>query len=113
MTNRSKARGTAAESAVVAYLRDHGWPHAERRTLSGAHDRGDIAGIVGVCIEVKDHREIRLAEFVDEATTEGANAGADIAAAWVKRRGKGSPGEWYVVMTGSTFTDLLRAWESA
>lgn len=108
----AKRKGTAAECAVVAYLREQGWPHTERRALRGALDEGDIAGIVGVCIEVKDHREIRLAEFVDEATTEGANAGADIAAAWVKRRGKGSPGEWYVVMTGSTFTDLLRAWES-
>lgn len=107
----SKRKGTAAESAVVAYLREQGWNHAERRALSGAADRGDIAGLVGVCIEVKDHREIRLAEFIDEATAEGRNADADIAAAWIKRRGKGSPADWYVVMTGETFTDLLRAWE--
>lgn len=107
----AKRKGTAAESAVVAYLRSLHWPHAERRTLSGAADKGDIAGVVGVCIEVKDHRDIRLAEFVDEATVEADNANADIGVAWVKRRGKGSPADWYVVMTGATFAELLRGWE--
>ena len=36
MTNRSKAIGTAAETAVVRYLAAHGFPAAERRALHGA-----------------------------------------------------------------------------
>ena len=109
MTNRSKAKGTAAESAIVAYLKDCGWPHVERRTLNGSADRGDIAGIPGVVIESKNVKTITLGTFVDEANKERDNAGADVGAAWVKRRGKGSPADWYVVMDGETFAGLLRA----
>lgn len=105
--SRARAKGTRAESAVVSYLRGVGFDHAERRALNGAQDKGDIAGIASVCIEVKDHRELRLAEFVDEAVAEGDHANADVAVAWVKRRGKASPGDWYVVMTGTQFVSLL------
>ena len=73
--SKQKAKGTRWESAIVAYLRDHGFPHAERRAL----------------------------------TTEGRNAHADVAAVWAHRRGKGSPGDAYVVMTGEQFVRLLRA----
>jgi Holliday junction resolvase len=105
--SRQRAKGTRAESAVVAYLREVGFDHAERRALNGAQDKGDIAGIASVCIEVKDHRELRLAEFVDEAVAEGDNARADVAVAWIKRRGKASPADWYVAMTGTQFVSLL------
>ena len=50
----SKAKGTAWESAIAAYLQGAGWVHAERRTLSGANDRGDVAGLPGVVIEAKN-----------------------------------------------------------
>lgn len=40
MTNRPKAIGTAAETAVVRYLAAHGFPAAERRALHGATDHG-------------------------------------------------------------------------
>jgi hypothetical protein len=104
--SRNKAKGTAAESAVVNYLRQ--WaPLTERRALNGALDRGDVAGIPGVCLEVKSHAHIDLAAFVDEAVKEGRNDRADVAAAWIKRRGKGSPADWYVAMTGAQFVDLL------
>ena len=43
-----------------------------------------------------------------EAQVEAENAGAMVGAAWIKRRGKASPGEAYVVMDGETFTHLLR-----
>lgn len=41
MANRSKAKGTRAETAVVNYLNEHGIK-AERRALSGSEDKGDI-----------------------------------------------------------------------
>ena len=39
--NKSKAKGTRAETAVVRYLLDHGI-QAERRALSGNEDKGDV-----------------------------------------------------------------------
>jgi hypothetical protein len=109
----NKRKGTAAESAVVAYLRSLWWPHAERRALNGACDKGDINLSNGcpVVIEVKNHRATDLAEWVDEADQEAAVAHAEFGVVWHKRRGKGSPGDWYVTMTGSTFAELLRGWE--
>jgi hypothetical protein len=108
MTNRPKIKGTAAETAVVTYLRDQGFPHAERRSLRGTHDRGDIAGIPGVAIEVKNCARLELAAWLDEAATERTNDGADYGAVWHKRRGQGNAGNWFVTIDGATFTRILR-----
>lgn len=105
----SKAKGTRWESAIVDYLRANGAPHAERRALGGAKDRGDIAGIPGVVIEAKSHTGMRLADWIAEAETERVNAGADLAVVWHHRRGKASAGDGYVTMDGRTFVRLLRA----
>lgn len=107
--SKNRAKGTAAETAVVRYLNYVGAIHAERRALRGKDDRGDIAGIPGVVIEVKNHAHIDLAAFVDEAERESWNGPVpECAVAWIKRRGKGSPGDWYVAMTGQQFTQLLK-----
>lgn len=109
MSNPSKARGTRWESDIVTYLAAHGFPHVERRTLSGAKDRGDIAGIPGVVIEAKSQNRHSFAEWLDEARAETENANADLGIVWAKRRGKGSPGEGYAVMDGRTLVWLLRS----
>jgi hypothetical protein len=105
----SKARGTRWESAIVDYLRANGVPHAERRALGGASDRGDIAGIPAVVVEAKNAKATTLAAWVDEAEAERRNDGAELAVVWHHRRGRGSPGEGYVTMTGATLVLLLAA----
>lgn len=104
----AKAKGRTWENAIVDYLIDEGWPHAERRRLTGALDKGDIAGVPGVCIEAKNAKAINLASFVDQANHEGINANAAVSVAWVKRRGRISAADGYVVMDGAMFTRLLR-----
>lgn len=108
MTNRSKAKGTSAESAIVEYLRNNGFPHTERRALAGSSDRGDIAGIPGVVIESKNCAKQELAAWLDEATAERGNDRADYGVVWHKRRGKGSPGSWFVTLDGATFVRMLQ-----
>jgi hypothetical protein len=105
--NRPKRKGTAWESAIVAYLRGRGAPHAERRALSGAGDRGDIAGLPGVVVEAKSCARLELAAWVDEVRAEVANDGAAVGVVWVRRRGKTSPADGYVVITGEGFVELL------
>lgn len=105
--NRSKAKGTAAETAVVTYLQKWGYPDAERRALHGALDQGDVAGVSGVVVEVKNCKAMALAEWVDEAGDEASNADAPIGVVWHKRRGFTSPSFWYVTMEGHTFIKLL------
>lgn len=122
MTGRNRASakkaGTSWETAIVRALIDAGWPHAERRRLSGVNDRGDIAGIPGVVIEAKNAARLDLAGAVDEAKVEAANVdkalgpAADLAPtlplAWIKRKGRSSALDGYVVMDGDTALRLLR-----
>ena len=104
--SKQKAKGTAAETAVVNYLHSVGFESAERRTLGGAMDRGDINLSEHLVIEVKDHQTMALAGWVDEANVERTNAGADYGVVWHKRARKGSPADWYVTMDGANFVQL-------
>lgn len=105
--SKSRSKGTAWETAVVTHLRTNGAPHAERRALGGRTDRGDIAGIPGVAIECKSAARVEMAAWVDEAQKEAANDGADLGLVWIKRRGKTSPGDGFVIMTGDALLHLL------
>lgn len=89
---KSKAKGTTAEREVVKYLRNW-WPAAERRALSGNKDKGDVAGIPGVVVEVKAAGVQRLAEWQRETLVEMGNAGAQRCALFVKRAHKPIP-QW-------------------
>lgn len=104
----AKQKGTAAETAIVNYLRGSGFTQAERRTLNGAKDRGDIAGIPGVVIEVKNCARQELGGWIVEAELERDNDHASLGVVWHKRRGKGSPADWFVTMSGAQFAALLR-----
>jgi hypothetical protein len=117
VTNAPKAKGTAAETAVVTFLRANGFPHVERRALSGSQDRGDVAGIPGLVIEVKDEVAtgrprlgVWLNEAIREAERDGQPAGKEMAVVWHKRRGNMSAADWYVTMDGWTFLEFLKEW---
>ena len=73
MTNPA---GTRFESRLVKHLQERGFPLAERRVRSGAKDRGDVSGIMDICIEAKAVKRIALAEWLDEAIVERDNAHA-------------------------------------
>jgi hypothetical protein len=118
VTNKPKIAGTRFESAVVAYLRENGFPWAERRAQGGSNDRGDVAGVVPWTLELKATRQIDLAGAVDEAETEWLNeASKSIVKKWliaharyaaiIKRRNKGVDRS-YVVMPLCVFVDLIR-----
>jgi hypothetical protein len=110
----SKRKGNRWETAIVDYLRAQGWPHAERLIPGAQHDRGDIAGLIGLVIEAKNQARHSFAEWVDEANLEATNAGAALGVVWAHRRGFASPADAYVVMDGRSFVRLLKAagWES-
>lgn len=113
MVNRPKNIGTAAETAVVRWLRGHGFPHAERRALSGSQDQGDVAGIPGVVIEVKGGEKARKASdlqvttWLHETEVERQNAGADLGLLVMARAGYGPDraGMWWAVMPCGVLLD--------
>lgn len=107
----ARQKGTAAETAVVRYLNGHGFPTAERRALHGALDQGDVTGIPGVVIEIKNHRKYAFSEWMAETAEETENAKADIGFLVVKPRGVGATrvGEWWAVLAVADVVNLLRA----
>lgn len=84
MSTKSKAKGTTAEREVVRYLQNW-WPAAERRALSGSKDKGDVAGIPSVVVEVKAAVTQLIGPWQRETLTEMDNAGADRCMLVVKR----------------------------
>lgn len=105
--SKQRAKGTAAETAVVRYLRTHGFPHAERRALHGAHDLGDITGCGPLVLEVKNHSKHDLAGWANELEAEMDNARVDVGAVIAKRRGTTNVGEWYAIMPVEVLAHLL------
>lgn len=107
MANKSKAKGTLAEVGVRDFLRANGFPYAERLPTEGGKDRGDITGVPGVVIEVKNCKTFDLAGWVKECEVEMANAGVELGIVWAKRRGTTDPGKWFVVTTGDVLVKML------
>ncbi len=100
MVNKPKQKGTAAESAVVSFLRTQGFPYAERLALQGGKDRGDITGVPGIVFEVKAVQEYAFNQWLGEARVERDNAGADFGMVIAKPRlvGTSKTGQWYALM---------------
>jgi hypothetical protein len=107
--SKSKAKGTAAETAIVKYLNDNDLL-AVRNPPQGAKDKGDI-NLLGlpVAIEVKNCVRLELSEWLKEAKEEKTNAGASVGVVWHKKKGTTNPGDWYVTMSGEDFIRLLHS----
>lgn len=109
--SRSKAKGTAAETAAVLALHGLGFPYAERRALAGAFDLGDITGTPGVCWEVKDAKTWKAAEWLRETEFERINAKADYGILIIKAPGVGyqNAHRWLTIMEMGAAVDLHNA----
>lgn len=103
----NRRRGAQVERAVVTWLRDHGWPHAERAVRTGyttasrtSTDPGDITGTPGIVWQVTDRGDIDqdsvLARRLAETEAQRVAAEDDLGVLVVKRRGVADPGRWWV-----------------
>jgi len=112
---RPRDIGTAAETAVVRFLAANGFPHAERRSLRGALDAGDITGTPGVCWEVKGGEAARTAsdllivKWLGELAAEIVNAAAAVGVLVVQRAGVGpaNAGRWWAYMPAWQLAELV------
>ena len=115
--NRSKAKGTAAETALLRWLHSNDHPEATRNPPAGAKDVGDLTCDYAdghprchrcypwdtqhppLIIEVKNHANLATAinDGLAELDAEMVNAGTTHGVLVVKRRGKGDPGEWLAI----------------
>jgi hypothetical protein len=108
MTNKNKAKGSAAERAVADYLNVR-QIEAERVPAGATLDRGDIwvPDKNWPAIQVKNHARLDLAGWVDDVEDQAVNAGRETGIVVHKRRGKGHPGSWYVTCTLDTLITLI------
>jgi hypothetical protein len=74
---------------------------------TGSNDRGDIAGIPGVVIEVKNHARMELSQWLSELEVEIGNDNANTGVVIHKKKGTTNVGEWYATMPVSVWFDLI------
>jgi len=103
----SKAKGAQAERDVVKWLKQW-FPYADRRLAGATLDKGDISGIPGVTIEIKNHAKMDLSGWLGELEVEMKNDGAWTGVVIHKRKGRGDVGQWYATMPASVWIELLR-----
>ena len=105
--SKSKQKGTAAETAVVNWLQSKGRKHVERRSLNGVNDRGDIAGIPSVVLEVKNCARMELSKWLRELEVEMHNDKAKTGVVIHKKKGTTDVGQWYATLPVSLWFTLL------
>lgn len=117
MTTRQKAKGSAFEREIVHWLRDNGFPYAERGVAGATDDIGDIIGTPNLVWECKNQKAMNLSQWVNELEEEIRNqenryvtaSGLHVTGAVIhKRRGTTSPGEYYATTTLSRWTRLVK-----
>lgn len=112
MANRPKQVGTDAENKVRDYARSRGWVHADRLTLSGVNDRGDIRLGDGVrfTLEVKGGQGAtsNVHSHLKELLAEMANNGHELGAVIAKKPGSTDVGkDWVAILPVDILFDIL------
>lgn len=109
----AKAKGAQTETLYVEYLKANGVPNAERRHLSGAQDKGDIAGWCApdgawnICVEVKSGAKLNIQGWLKELDSEIINSQAETGILVVRPKGKPDPADWFVVMRNPLLMKLM------
>jgi hypothetical protein len=114
----NRNRGATAERELVKWLRDNGWPGAERAVRTGyrtadrvSADPGDVTGTPGLVWQMKYTTRFEepavFAANLAETEAQRAAAGADHGLLVQRRAGTADVGKWWVHVTGQSFAVLL------
>lgn len=88
---------------VAKYLREQGFPLADRRLREGrADDQGDIDGVPYTTIQVKYVAQPRMQTWVDDTLKQRNEAGNPLCALVVRVKSQ-PPGKWHAYMPSSYF----------
>lgn len=121
MTAKSTNVGKDTEQRVARWLREHGYPHAERTVRTGYRvaartlaDAGDIDGCPGLTIQCKSLRPTDRAEravegWLAETEQQRLQTGADVGVLIVRRWGTTDVGRWWAFVPAWVLGANLRA----
>jgi Holliday junction resolvase len=109
MANANKAKGSQAERQVRDFLQQQG-VDCDRVPAGATKDVGDIFTYdkKWPAIQVKNHKTIQLGVWVTEAQQQAEHANRLTSIVVHKRKGKGSPADWYVTTTLQDFVNLMK-----
>lgn len=105
--------GTEHETKIKLWLREHGWPYADRKTQAGANDEGDLrlSERIPFVVEAKTARSTTdrasLGTFVKELEAEVINSKSEAGAVIFKKKGTTDVGEYYAIMPVKYLNTLL------
>lgn len=107
-----EGRGGRFERQIADHLNAHLPGRIDRQPLTGAKNRGDIAGVTTpdgrpIAIECKNVTRTQLANWIHEAHTEADNLGAAAGIIIHKRHGRSAPAAQWVTMTVADLTAIL------
>jgi hypothetical protein len=100
----SRDRGARAERAVVTWLRNNGYPKARRHHGADGRAPGDIMGVPGVTIEVKDRAQSAWPTWRQQLLTECPPGDVPILVRRV--RGVTDVGQWTAEILTQCCSDL-------
>lgn len=106
MSKMQRDKGARGERAVVAYLRQNGYPDARRYLAGDGRQPGDIDAVPGVSIEVKNCATYTISAWVAQAVEE---AGPRTPVVFMHPKGVAleNVGEWWAVMRVADFLPLV------
>lgn len=109
----NRRKGVTTEQKLAKWLRDNGWPHAERTVATGYRTRdrdrpdlGDITGTPGLVWQAKDVTKPQIETWLAETEQQRIAAAADYGLLVHRKRGVADVGKWWLYMTTATFTNV-------
>jgi Holliday junction resolvase len=99
-------KGARAEREFVSFLRREGWPDARRYLSGDGLQPGDIDGVPGVTIEVKNCAQLSIPAWLRQVEAEAAPGSLPVLA--IRRPGLVDPGDGWAVLRWREMVGLLR-----
>lgn len=112
--SKAKDKGTAFETAAAKHLSEAFSVEVRRNPLMASLDQGDLFGVFVAgkhfCIECKNEKEYKLAEWMGELEREMPYADTDVGCVIFKRKGVGLDrfGKQFVLMDVDGLVNLLK-----
>ena len=100
-------RGYQSQRLVAEYFKSNGWPYAEP---AGSGRAGtDITGVIGVDVEVKARRGIKVAEAMKQLRERYKDGVLPVAILRLDGQGEAHIADWPAIVPLHIFIDLLKA----
>jgi len=100
-------RGYQSQRLVAEYFKSNGWPYAE--PAGSGRSGTDITGVIGVDVEVKARRGIKVAEAMKQLRERYKDGVLPVAILRLDGQGEAHIADWPAIVPLHVFIHLLKA----